>query len=126
MDRIIYESLNRYYHTLESIGYISDVHTKKLLVLCFYKDFITNDYKNTLSKDDYMSIEKALYCLYGTSCLIPYPDYLKMNKIYLGQLSELSRRIKVLEETPVLKIMQDVENSQENPDSDIIIVQSED
>lgn len=126
MDRIIYESLNRYYHSLESFGYISDVHTKKLLVLCFYKDFITNDYKNTLSEDDYISIEKALYCLYGTSCLIPYPDYLKMNKIYLGQLSELSRRIKVLEETPVLKIMQDVENIQENPDSDIMIVQSED
>lgn len=126
MDSIVYDALSRYYHTLEVKGYLSDINVNKLLILCFYKDFIFDDYRGLISKDDYVKIEKALYCLFGTTCLIPYPDYLKMNKAYLGQVSELSRRIKALEEAPVLKLMHDISSIDQDPDSDIMVVRSED
>ena len=35
----------------------------------------------------------ALDCLFGSTCLIPYPDYLKMGKLHLGDMTEVSQRI---------------------------------
>jgi hypothetical protein len=64
---------------------------------------VFHDYRGLLEKEDYMVIEKALNCLFGSSCLIPYPDYLKMNKLHLGEMTELAQRVKVIEDTPVLK-----------------------
>ena len=121
MDEMVYNALYSYYHALELKGYMPDSHARKLLVLAFYKDFVFGDYRGILSKDDYLMIEKALDCLYGTTCLIPYPDYLKMSKLHLGQTTELANRIKVLEETDVLKAF----NADGSGDSDIIIVAEE-
>lgn len=132
MDELIYQVLNNYYASLEAKGYTKSSDAYKILILCFYKDFILQDYRGLLSKKDYFLIEKALDCLYGSTCLIPYPEYLKMNKSYLGHLSmdksylnqvnEVIHRIKKLEDTPVLKLM-DVNDTVE---SDVMIVQSED
>ena len=85
MDEIVYEALYKYYHALELKGYMSNIQSYKLLILSFYMNFISNDYRGIISKEDYSLIEKALNCLYGTSCLIPYPDYLKMGKLRLGE-----------------------------------------
>lgn len=98
MDEIVYQVLNRYFYALEKLGYISYPQMQKLLVLSFYRDFVFNDYRAILSKDDYLLIEKALDCLYGSTCLIPYPDYLKMGKLHLSEITELSERVKILEE----------------------------
>lgn len=122
MDELIYQVLNNYYSALEAKGYMKSSDADKILILCFYRDFILQDYRGLISKEDYFLIEKALDCLYGSTCLIPYPEYLKMNKSYLGQLAEAIYRIKKLEDTPVLKLI-DVD---ENVESDIMIVQSED
>ena len=83
MQEIVYQALAKYFHALELTGYIPDSQTKKLLVLTFYGDFIYNDYRGLLSKEDYSMIENALDCIYGSTCLIPYPDYLKMGKLHL-------------------------------------------
>ena len=104
MDEILYEALTKYYHALEVKGYMSRKHSDRLLILCFYRDFIFNDYRGILKKEDYYLIEKALDCIYGSSCLIPYPDYLKMGKLKLGEITELSQRIKTLEDTEVVKV----------------------
>lgn len=97
MDEILYEALSKYYHALELKGYMSLSHGAKLLVLCFFRDFVYHDYRGLLSKRDYCLIERALDCIYGTSCLIPYPDYLKMGKLHLGEITELSQRVETLE-----------------------------
>lgn len=68
-----------------------------------------------------MLIEKALDCLYGSTCLIPYPDYLKMGKLHLGEMTELVQRIENLENTNVLKAF----DADSEGNSDIIIVSSE-
>ena len=119
MDEMLYSSLSRYFSALEVKGYMPYSQMEKLMILCFYRDFVFSDYRGILSKNDYLLIERALDCLYGSSCLIPYPDYLKMGKLHLGETTELAARLKALEDTEVMKAF-DTESSDE---SDIIIVE---
>ena len=121
MDEILYNSLSSYFHALEYKGYMPYSQMQKLLVLIFYKDFVYNDYRGLISKDDYLMIERALDCLYGSTCLIPYPDYLKMGKLHIGEMTEMANRVKNLENTEVLKAF----NFEGSDDSDIAIVKNE-
>jgi hypothetical protein len=98
MDNILYDALSSYYHALEQKGYMANSHAQRLMLLIFYRDFTLKDYRGLLSKDDYHLIEKALDCLWGSSCLIPYPDYLKMSKLCLGGVTELVARTKAVED----------------------------
>lgn len=120
MDEILYEALTKYYHSLELKGYISSTHSVKLLILCFLRDFVFHDYRGVLGKEDYCLIERALDCIYGSSCLIPYPDYLKMGKLHLGEMTELSQRVKILEDTDVVKVT-DLTGIDDGIQSDIYI-----
>lgn len=122
MGEILYKALSKYYHALGLKGYMSKAHSNKLLILAFFWDFTYNDYRGILSKEDYCLIEKALDCIYGTSCLIPYPDYLKMGKLHLGEITEMAQRVKTLEDTDVVKVMQDLNNVDDTTQSDIYIV----
>lgn len=125
MDEMIYESLCSYYHTLELKGYVPYGNMEKLLILIFLHDFVFHDYRGLLSKEDYRTIEQALDCLYGTTCLIPYPDYLKMGKLYLGEVTEISKRVEALEDTPVLKLIHDLGSAEGDVDSDVMVVAEE-
>ena len=125
MGDILLEALTKYYHALEVKGYMSKVHSEKLLVMAFYWDFMYNDYRALLSKKDYCLIERALDCIYGTSCLIPYPDYLKMGKLHLGEITEMAQRVKTLEETEVVKVIHDLDSVNSDPQSDIVIMAEE-
>lgn len=124
MDNILYEALTKYYHALEYNVYMENVPTQELLVLGFYRDFIYRDYRGLLSKENYSLIGKALDCLFGNSCLIPYPDYLKMGKLHLGDMTEMAQRVKTLEDTDVVKLIHAV-NGVSDEDSDIMIVTDE-
>ena len=104
MDEMIFEGVTSYYNALEKLGYMSYGNMQRLLILIFYRDFVYNDYRANLSEEDYYTIEKALDCLYGTTCLIPYPDYLKMGKLHLGEVTEMARRLDTLEHVRVLKL----------------------
>ena len=117
MDRIVYNALTSYYHALEMKGYMPHYHAEKLLVLTFFRDFILEDYRGLITKSDYRKLERALDCLYGSTCLIPYPDYLKMRKLNLGSLTEIAQRVKNVENTEVLKAI----DADGTWDSDIII-----
>ena len=117
MDRYIFNALTKYYHALEKVGYMSYSHITKLLILIFYRDFCYKDYRGVISKEDYHVIERALDCLFGSSCLMPYPDYLKMGKLHLGEMTEMAQRLKTIEDTKVLKA---ADGTDEN--SDIMFV----
>ena len=121
MDSIIYSAISQYYAALCKLGYYSYESVFRLLVLCFYRDFVFQDYRGVLSREDYHEIEKALDCLFGSNCLIPYPDYLKMGKLHIGETTELAHRVKALEETDVLKVM----DADGTLGSDIIITSEE-
>lgn len=125
MGEMIYDALDRYFHALELKGYMPYKDMQRLLILVFYKDFVFHDYRARISEDDYRMIERALDCLYGSTCLIPYPDYLKMGKLYLGEITEMAHRVKALEDTPVLKLIRDTESVDKRPESDITVVMEE-
>lgn len=125
MGDILLEALTKYYHALGVKGYMSKVHSEKLLVMAFYWDFMYNDYRALLSKKDYCLIERALDCIYGTSCSIPYPDYLKMGKLRLGDMTEMAQRVKTLEETEVVKVIHDLDSVNGDPQSDVLIMAEE-
>jgi len=140
MDEYIFEVLERYYKALEYKGYVADNNLFKMLLLSFYRDVIYSNNKGFIDKDDYITIERALDCIYGSDCIIPYPDYIdyKMHaesyeesnapsymstvdstnefKLYLGNFSELSQRIAQLEDTKVVKL-----TDGNNSDSDVEI-----
>ena len=98
MDNFVYNSISSYFHALSVTGYMKQKNVNSLMVLIFYYHLIYDDYRGYISKEDYYAIEKALNCLYGTNCLIPYPDYLKMGKLKLGEMTEVLSRTKAVEE----------------------------
>ena len=125
MDNIIYNSIFSYYQALEKLGNYSYSTVYRLLILCFYRDFVFSDYRGVLSRNDYHEIEKALNCLFGTDCLIPYPDYLKMGKLHIGEMTEMAHRLQALEDTKVLKAGV-LEDGDDTLNSDVILIQGED
>lgn len=125
MDEIILKAITDYYEILRRRGFFSYSGVMKLLVLCFYRDFVFNDYRALLNAADYHDIEKALNCLFGSDCLIPYPDYLKMGKLHIGEMTEIAQRVKDLENTEVLKSIDDLSSVDTDIKSDVIIMTNE-
>lgn len=121
MDNIIFNTITDYYKVLQRRGYHSYKDVKRILVLSFYRNFVMSDYRGLISREDYSYIERALNCLFGSTCLIPYPDYLKMGKLHIGEMTEMAHRVKTLEETEVLKAF---DGDDEN--SDIMILSEDD
>ena len=76
MDKVVYESLDRYFNILSKLGYMSYFEVNKLLVLIFIYDLLESDCGVFITEDEYKVIDEALYCLYGSNCLIPYPKYI--------------------------------------------------
>lgn len=95
MDNLIFEALHKYFTRLKQIGYHSYNDVNKILVMIFVNDITTNDYRGRLSESDYVSIDRTMACLFGSSCLIPYNEYLKMNKLKIGEITELANRLKI-------------------------------
>ena len=125
MDNIVYSALCRYYKVLEHTGYVSYADMVKLLILVFFRDYIQEDYRGVISKEDYYLIERALECLFGSTCLISYPDYLKMGKLRLGEMTELAKRVKNIEDTQVLKKIDDPTTVIDSLSSDVTILEEE-
>ena len=121
MDEILYNYLTSYYTALSYTGYEKDSTVYKLLILCFYRDFMLKDYRGILTYKDYKTIEEVLDSFYGTNCLMSYPDYLKMGKLHLGEMTEMATRVKKLEDTSVVK----ARTLEESGDSDIEITEED-
>lgn len=73
MDNITFESLSKYFKTLSTFGYISYNDVYKLLYLVFIQKY-THHFKEYITEEDYKDINKVLYCLYESSCLISLPN----------------------------------------------------
>lgn len=93
MEEMMYNLYSKYFGMLQTRGYYPYKDVYKLLVLDFIYCLIYHDYRGYVSKEDYCAFERALECLYGTSCLTPYPDYLKMGRLKLGEMAEIISRL---------------------------------
>ena len=81
MDKVLNESLTRYFDVLSKLGYTSYSEIGELLVLIFIYDLLENDCKSFITEEEYRIIDNALYCLYGSTCLISYPEYIASTSI---------------------------------------------
>lgn len=99
MENFVYQAVMHYFKALSLLGYYKYKDVEKLIVLLFYHVLIDHDYRGYVKEKDYKLIDKALHCLYGTTCLIPYPDYLKMGKLKLGEFTEVLSRTKAIEKS---------------------------
>lgn len=75
MDEIIYNSIKKYFNTLQYTGYINYDEVYKLLYLIGVKEMADTDIYGSLTEEDYKEINKSINCIYGTSCLFPYPNH---------------------------------------------------
>ena len=78
LDKLTYDSLERYFTVLEKVGYTSETNVNKLILLQFLQEFIQN-YEYYITEEDYNKIESIIQCLSGASCLIPYKQYKSMS-----------------------------------------------
>lgn len=118
MVNLEYNILSNYFKHLSNTGYYKQTELNKMILYITILDLLNNDFRGLISNEDYNIINKALYCLYGSSCLIPFPDYYnnKTKKImYVGSLSELVHRVEELEipfdqvmDTPVIMPEKDI------------------
>lgn len=81
MDNVLYKSLSRYFNILSKLGYMNYTDVNKLLALIFIYDLLESDCNTFITEDEYRVIGGALYCLYGSNCLIPYPEYIATTSI---------------------------------------------
>lgn len=78
MDRfnnMAYIGICNYFQTLSTFGYKSYGEVNKLITLLFIEDLLRNSFSLYISEDDYRTITRVLYCLFGSTCLIPYPEF---------------------------------------------------
>lgn len=75
MEDLVNISLNRYFSSLSKFGYRSYNEVGKLIILIFIQELLNSDCKPYITEDEYITLHKVLYCLCGSTCLIPYPEY---------------------------------------------------
>jgi len=119
MENLLYNTYLRYFTELGSLGYKNNNEVKKLLFYTFIQELV-NTTSIVISKEDYKHLENALYCLYGTSCLIPYPDYCENPMfLHLGDIAELSARVNALEEEVTELQEEIIEDIKEEPQEEL-------
>lgn len=74
LDDIVEVALKRYYNALEVLGYKDNCSVEKLVVLTYIDDFINSSASKYITEEDRRVIANSLYCMFGTTCLIPFPD----------------------------------------------------
>lgn len=76
LTELSYNGINTYFNTLATLGYKNYKEVNKLLTLLFIEEFINGPFSLYINEEDYRTITNVLYCLYGSTCLIPYPEYI--------------------------------------------------
>lgn len=90
-----FNAVSRYFHTLSNLGYKKDKDIDSLIVYLFLEELLYGSMSQFITETDYNIINKALYCLYGTSCMIPYPDY---EKSYYSVVRQMLNGYRILED----------------------------
>ena len=70
------KALQKYFITLSYLGYIKDEDVKKILVLLLLEELL-NQWYPFVTENDYRIISRSLYKLFGSNCIIEFPDYIR-------------------------------------------------
>lgn len=69
----VLNSIRLYFNALGNFGYKSQEEVNKLLAYIFIEDLLEGPMRIYINEFDLRVISSALNCLYGSTCLIPYP-----------------------------------------------------
>ena len=100
LNKLTADALDRYFTVLGSVGYIPEANTNKLILLQFIQEFL-QEYQGYITEADYNKIESILQCLAGTSCLIPYKEYLLASEVVPSIFSMRITENEILRHTEV-------------------------
>lgn len=82
MEDNVFDALCKYFKSLSLYGYKSYRDVQSLLVLIAIEEIMDGYFSNFVTEEDYKVLNNTLSCLYGTSCIIPYPEFkLKENSL---------------------------------------------
>lgn len=87
------EAVQRYFTALTQFGYKKYSDVNNLLVLLFLEEVLYYDFSEFITEQDYKAITNALYCLYGSNCMITFPSFINYNSLVHKNKSELIPRI---------------------------------
>lgn len=71
------EALERYFKHLENTGYEKDRNVMRLIALSFVESLLNSEMNAFISEENYKLISDFLYCMFGSSCLLPYPAFIE-------------------------------------------------
>ena len=87
------EAIQRYFTTLSNFGYKKYSDVDKLLVLIFIEETLSHDFAQFITEEDYGIITNALYCLYGSNCMIEFPKFSNYDSLVHETKVHLTPRI---------------------------------
>lgn len=70
----LYNTLLSYFNALSATGYVNYENVNHIILLSYIEEFINTCINRHLTLDDYEIINNVLYCIYGRTCFIGYPD----------------------------------------------------
>lgn len=74
MEEVIYKSLQRYFTRLKQVGYQNYNTVNKIIAIIAIQKMLEDEHMALMFSDcDLRTIEKVLYKLYGSECIIPFP-----------------------------------------------------
>ena len=103
----LFKSLKTYYNTLFNTGYKKYSDVDKLLVYNYLIEILTGDMRIYVDEYDYRIIQRALNCIYGSSCLISYPQYINNDNLFGHTFSDSLPTPRVTEIGDIIRVTQD-------------------
>lgn len=102
LSNVLGRALATYFNVLSSTGYVCYNDVNKLLLLSLIEELTSGPMAAFIDDKDYNSMNNALYCIFGTSCLIPYPPTEEISAVY-GEEEESIR----ISEDGMIRLTQD-------------------
>lgn len=82
LSNVLERALATYFNVLSSTGYVCYNDVNKLLLLSLIEELTSGPMSAFIDDKDHNSMNNALYCIFGTSCLIPYPPTEEISAVY--------------------------------------------
>ena len=103
LDNMAYIGISNYFQASSVLGYTGYKEVNKLLILLFIEDLLRSSFSLYINEEDYRTITNVLYCLFGSTCLIPYPEF-AVNTTLVQALNDVTPRIT---ENDILRFSED-------------------
>ena len=104
-----YDSIVKYFNTLQQFGYKSYEEVYKLLALIGLEEML-DMFADFITEKDFKDIISAIDCLSGTTCLIDFPIYSEgksmIHKSKVNYMTRLTETDSIRMDTDLIRLME--------------------